>query len=350
MAISIYDSRSLTAAVNKIKTPNTQIFDIFNIQKEPHTSDTIDWEIISEETRVAQFVSREATEPKTIKRPTREVKTIRIPRTWESMIFTAQKLKDYSTLGNVYGSTQQEIDAAINDRVLADLDALKNRAVRRQIQMFTETLNTGKITINQDDYQATIESGMITDTLANGGHLVDLSGSVDWASTTAGIDQQIYQIKQAFGKRGKSARICILGASAAASFIANEKVRKVLDNNNIQAGRLNLNISQESPLIPIGNFFGIQFYEYSELYKNDAGVITPMIEDKRAIFADNSSEFKLHTAPINRIEGEKLVSIQADFYLDATEKKKQALTWDLEQKALPQVKDPDAIISAKVVA
>lgn len=350
MAISIYDSRSLTAAVNKIKPPNTQIFDIFNVQKEVHATDIIDWETISEESRVAQFVSREATEPKGIKRPTRTVNSIRIPRTWEAMTFTAQKLKDYTELGNIYGASQQEIDAAINNRVLSDLDSLQNRAIRRRVQMFAETLDTGKVVIAQDDYEATIESGMVTDTLANGGHIVDLSGSIDWASTTANIDQQTYQIKQAFTKRGKSVRVCILGASAAVSFLANEKVRKVLDNNNIQAGRLNINSAQESTLIPLGTFYGIQFYEYSEMYKNDSGVIVPMINDKRAIFADNTAEFKMHVAPVHRIENGKVVSYQSEFYLDSIEKKKQILTWELEQKSLPQIKDPDSIISAKVVA
>lgn len=350
MAISLYDSRALTSAVNKIIPPNTQLLDLFNMKIEPHASDIIDWEIISESKSIAQFVSPDATEAKKIKKRTREVKSIKIPRTWEELIFSAQKLKDISAIGNMYNTSSKEKDNLINQRVLEEVEYLKNRVIRLRTQMFAEQLNTGQLVINQDDYQATITTGMISDTLANGGHIVDLSSDVDWSSATGNIDSQIQKIKQAFAKRGKTARVCVLGSDASLAFQANEKVRKILDNNNIQSGRLNLNSPQESTLIPIGTFLGVNFYEYSDTYENAAGVITPMIGVKKAIFADTASEFKMHTAPVYRIEGNSFSSIQAEFYLDSRVERKQTLTWELEQKALPQIKDPDAILSAQVIA
>lgn len=350
MAISLYDSRALTAAVNKIIPINTQLFNLLGFKNEAHSSDVIDWEVISDERRLAQFVAKDATEAKVVKKSTRSVNTIRVPRTWEKMVFTAQQLKDINELGNLYAASAKEKDDAINQRVLEEVDKLQARAIRRRLQMLASTLDTGKVTIAQDDYEAVIDSGMVTGTLSNGGHIVDVSATIDWSSSTSTIDTFVHQVRQTMSKRGKQAKVCILGTDAAIGFMANEKVRKVLDNNNVQAGRLSLNTAQDSSLIPIGNFYGIDFYEFSEEYKNDAGNIVPMINPKKAIFVDPSSDNKIHTAPVHRIEGTSLVSNQAEFFIDSYTEKKQTLTWELEQKAVPQIKDVDSVLSVKVIA
>ncbi len=350
MAISLYDSRSLTAAVNKIIPLNTQLFQLLGFKNEVHSTDFIDWEVISDERRIAQFVARDASEAKPVSKSSRTVNSIRIPRTWEKMVFTAQQLKDINELGNLYGASAKEKDDAVNERILEEVDRLHARAVRRRLQMLASTLDTGKIVIDQDDYQATIESGMVTNTLANGGHIVDVSGSVDWSSSTSSIDTLVHQMRQTMSKRGKQAKVCIMGTEASVGFMANEKVRKVLDNNNVQAGRLSLNSAQDSSLIPIGSFYGIDFYEFSEEYKNDAGNIVPMIGSKKAIFVDPSSDNKIHTAPVHRIEGTSFVSNQAEYFIDSYVEKKQTLTWELEQKAIPQIKDVDSVLSLTVVS
>jgi len=349
MPISIFESRDLTTAVNKIIPINTGILDLLGFKNEQHSADVIDWEIISEDTRLAQFVSREATEAKVVKKTSREVATARIPRTWEKKVFTAQQLKDFNEIGKIYNATAAEKDDAINRKILEEIDVLQNRAVRRRIQMACSILNTGTIIINQDDYQATIDSGMTTGTLAGGDHLIDVSGSINWSSTTANVPTFIHQVRQAMSKRGKKPKICIMGTEASIGFMSNEKVQKVLDNNNLQAGRLSLNSLQDSSLIPIGYFYGIEFYELSEEYKNDSGVIVPMINSKKAIFVDNTSDAKMHLAPIHRLEGQNFVSHQAEYFIDSYTEKKQTLTWEIEQKALPQFKDPDAILSVQVI-
>jgi hypothetical protein len=347
--ISLYESRSLTAAVNQIKPVNTELIKLLGFKNENHSSDIIDWEVISDDKRIAQFVSREATEAKPVKKTARSAKTARIPRTWEEKVFTAQEMKDFSVLGNIYAASAKERDDAINSRIFEELDVLQARAIRRRVQMITSILSTGKVIIDQEDYQAEIDSGMITGTLANGGHLVDVSGSLDWSSSTASIDTFIHQVRQTMSKRGKTSRVCILGSEASVSFMANEKVKKVLDNNNVQAGRLSMNSPQDSSLIPVGSFYGVQFYEHSEEYKNDAGSIVPMIDPKKAIFVDPNSNNKMHLAPIHRFEGEKHVSHQAEFFISSRVEKNQTLAWDIEQKALPQIKDIDSVLSVKVI-
>ncbi|ROL58650.1 hypothetical protein D9V86_11710, partial [Bacteroidetes/Chlorobi group bacterium ChocPot_Mid] len=57
--INIYDKRSLTNAVKKVKTVEPFVLNRFFKRQKPHSSEKIDIEIIESQAKLAQFVNDE---------------------------------------------------------------------------------------------------------------------------------------------------------------------------------------------------------------------------------------------------------------------------------------------------
>lgn len=99
--IDMFESRSLTNAINRVQMVEPFILNTLFKTKQYHASDKIDIEIITGSDKLAKFVNPHEG-AQLIKKLSRSVKTLTLPRTFEKKVFTAIELANYKSIGNIY--------------------------------------------------------------------------------------------------------------------------------------------------------------------------------------------------------------------------------------------------------
>ena len=133
--IDMFESRSLTNAINRAKVIEPFVLNTFFKNRQFHAADKIDIEIITGSDKLAQFVNQhEGALP--IKKLSKVVKTLSLPRTFEKKLFTALELANYKSIGNIYVTSPEERTNLANQMILQELEELKNRIIRPQPTQF----------------------------------------------------------------------------------------------------------------------------------------------------------------------------------------------------------------------
>lgn len=344
--IDMFEARSLTNAINRAKVVEPFVLNTLFKTKQFHAADKIDIEIMTGSDKLAQFVNQhEGALP--IKKLSKVVKTLSLPRTFEKKIFTALELANYKSVGNIYVTNPEERTRIANQMILQELEELKNRIIRRREQMACEGISTGKLTVSQDNIDFSVDFEF-----ENNVHLITLGSAAKWSEAASKPLVNIRAWKRDIMKRcGINADILILGSEAADAFIANESVKKELDTNNNRVGVMDLTQPPTRAVIFIGRLMGVDIYEYNQQYIKADNTTADMINPKKAIMVASSSPgFRVHYGPIYRIENGNLKIYQNELLVETnTNDDKTALDWKVEQKSLPTIHEPNAIISAMVV-
>lgn len=344
ISVDLYDSRSLTEAVNIMKTPEPFVLNkIFGGSAQPHESDKIDFEFFSGSEEIATFAHSEAPEPNAISKLTKKVKTFSLPRTFESKLFTAQDLSKINAIGQIYSDSKVR-KAEQSKYIAMELEALKNRVIRLKEKMACEAISTGKIVVDiggmdyEYDFEFTV-SQLFTNVAAK-----------LWSATTSDPLVDIRTWRANIAKRsGVNAKYMILGTAAAEKFMSNEKVLKYLNNNNTLVGKADFTQDPTGSADFIGRIGGLDVYTYSQQYV-EGGTAYDMIPTDRAIVLGDSANFRTHYGPSWRIENGVAVPKLAEYFLEVDAKSgTRGLQWNLEQKSLPTIHDPGLVITAKVV-
>ena len=349
--IDIYDGRSLTQAINQIIVPETFLLSTLFNNVQYHISYNIDIEIYRSSSTLALFADKEA-EAKLIKKRTRKVQTITVPRTFEKKVFTAKELADYRNIGNIYLADEATIMRQSDDYVAQELEVLKNRIQLRREQMAAVSLDTGALSISQDDLEFDLDYGYTSDQKKT------LTGVNLWSAATTGKPlNDIRGWKRAILRlKGIVPSIMILGSDAAAAFINNDQVQKFLETyRGFGAGQFELNNGMTQAGSFICTFLGIDVYEYTQQYVTvDASTSVEtahsMIGDNKAILVAKSPEFRIHYSPAYRIaDGGLLQLLNQDMYIESqVSADRTKLEWRVEQNSIPTIHDPNCVISAVV--
>lgn len=344
--IDMFEARSLTNAINRAKVIEPFVLNTFFKNKQYHAADKIDIEIMTGSDKLAQFVNQHEGAIQ-IKKASKIVKTLSLPRTFEKKLFTALELANYKSIGNIYVTSPEERTRLANQMILQELEELKNRIIRRREQMACEALSIGKLTVSQDNIDFSVDFEF-----ENNVHLVTLGSTAKWSETTSKPLMNLRSWKRDIMKRcGMNADILILGSEAADAFVANESIKKELDTNNNRVGVMDLTQSPTRTGMFIGRLMGVDIYEYNQQYTKADNTTADMINPKKAIMVASSSPgFRVHYGPIYRIENGNLKIYQNELLVETnTNEDKTALDWKVEQKSLPTIHEPNAIISATVL-
>ena len=346
--VDLYDSRSLSEAVNIVKTPEPYILSqFFGGPAEPHDRDTIDYEVYRGSEEIASFVHADDPNPRNVKKDViKEVKTFKLPRTYESKFFTAQELAKINAIGQIY-STAQARKAAQMDYIATEIENLKNRVVRLKEKMACEAISTGKIIVNQDNISFDYDFQFV-----NGKQLVTLAAGDLWSASTSDPSKNIRAWKKQVSKlSGVAAKKLILGSTAAEKLLSNEKALKELDNNNFSNGRLLGDQDPSGSTTYLGKLAGVEVWEYHQSYVNTSGNAVDMIPTDRAVLVGESRHMRVHYGAIDVIQNKISTPILAEYYLEVDERSSNSrgIQWNLEQKSLPVIHDSGLIVSAKVV-
>lgn len=353
MAINIYDYRSLTNAVNKVKTKSQFLLDLFfSGVKVTHPTDSFDFEVITGTDKVASFSSSSSQTPKSVGKTTRATKSMSIPRTYEEKGFSASDLNrfKYSNDGNIYIGSTADIASAASAAVLQEVAELKERVMGRRELMAAEAIVSGLITIVTDGNTKTCDFGY-----ANTTNLVTLSGNDKWdASSTRDIIGNLRTWRNTIRKRtGYNKLAVVLGSDAAANFIKDDAVMKALNNLNYKAGQLDLNaVPQDRASLWLGSMLGMDFYEYAQQYTDSNGATQEIFAaDRVVIGAVGNANNRMHFGPIVRMgdNGSTLTFVNELLLYPVVNNNKTGVSWELDQKSIPAIHETEAFMSIEVL-
>jgi hypothetical protein len=319
-----------------------------------HADNVIDYQVKNSNSKIAQYASDEEENPNTIQKDNEEVYSIKLPRTFEQVNFTAKELNDYKELldENPYVDADQRLIHA-NRMVLAKGAELKQRVLRRREVQVAEAIVTGKVISNQDNVKFTTSFGFVTDTLANGGHILPALTSTDvWGGTTADVRGNLMDMIAAISNRtGRAPEYLILTNSAAREFIKDDKVKADLDNLNYQAGRLTLNDINRYGGIRLGNYLGLEVIQYNQKYQANNNIMVDLIPDGGIAMTYGANDNnRLHIGGINYIdENNRATKIMTEYHVVPVRASNgKFLKWTCEQYSLPAIHEPNAFLYQKV--
>lgn len=345
--VDLYDSRSLTAFINKITKVDPFVYQtFFKNNKQDHNSDIIDFETIYGNEKIAQFVHSDETTPQLAEKGSKKVQQVKIPRTWEAKIFTARELANINKIGNIYGDPESRRTAQ-KEFIRMELEDLRERVIRLREKMACDAIAKGKIEVSQTNIQFEIDFKFESNK-----QLITLNGTNLWTNAESKPTAKINEWKRMITKAcNASPTMMVLGTAAADAFRANTEIGKLLDQNNTQMGRLDMTQPYIVGATFIGRIMGLDCYEYMQQYVNSSGVATDMIPTDRAILVTPTKDFRTHFGPAWRIQNNSTSEpVFGEFILEVDPKSnKQMLQWNCEQTSLPTIHDPGCEISAKVV-
>lgn len=321
------------------------ILNTFFKKKQYHASEKIDIEIRYGSDKLAQFVNQhEGALP--IKKGKSKIKTVTTPRTFEKKIFSALELNNYNVAGNLYASTPAEQERIANEMVLQELNDLKDRVIRRREQMACEGLATGKIIIDQDNTAFELDYEYETNK-----HLITLTSTAKWNDAASDALGNLFNWKMLIARRtGINPDMIVLGTDATDAVLKNKALKETLHQSRLAIGELDIRGKFSSAGIWLGRILDMDLFSYTQQY-SDGSQVKDMIPPKKVILTKSGYEgFRQHNGPMYRIEDGKSKIYQTDMLVETrTNEDKTALDWKVEQKCLPAIHEPDAVISATVL-
>jgi hypothetical protein len=346
MAIDIYSSRSLSEAVNQIKVTDPFILKTVVGNKRNYKGDKIDYEVTDRTNSMARFVNPNS-EPINVKLGSKKLVSQRLYRTYESKTFTAGEVEAMVSVGQIYGDKAAR-DKEINRVILEEVELLKGRVLTAQEFIAAQFISKGSATIDIEGNSETIDLGFV-----NNVHSETLSNDEKWDTTTASIMNQFRSISQKLSQRGYPVQDVVLGTKAANALLNNEVTRKHLDNNNFRMGQVNFNQMQQANVRYLGSLYGLNVWEYDQVFTNAQGNAVPFIDQHKAVFFSKEvkKESELAIGSIQEFSsGNSLVTLTADYYMRSEiSKDKKVLEWSLEQISLPIFKGIGGLYSVNVV-
>lgn len=343
--IDITDSRSLTSAIHLIPAPEP--FAMKNVFKKKyyHTADKVDIDIRRGSDNIAHLVGADE-DAKVINKMQGMVKTVTIPRTFEKQIFSAYQLSDFNTAGNIYVANASDREKIAYTMIIDHLTDLKNRAIRRREQMACEALATGKIVVTQENFNFTMDFDFEVNK-----HIVTLAAAAKWDAPGASPVSDILKWRMAIARRsGTSPNLLIVGTDALEVMLKSPDVKEALDRSKFQVGELELREKASGSGVWLGKLQGIDLYAYSQQYSNGSTVVDMVPAKKVILIATDNTGFRQHFGPAYRVEEGKLsVHTQEILVETHTNLDRTAMEWRVEQKCLPAIHEPDALMSVTVV-
>jgi major capsid protein E len=279
MAVDMYDTRTMTRALEQMKPVRTFLRDTIFGDTENHVSRYVDIDIQKGNRRIAAYVSPKL-EGKVVRREGFETKTYEAPYTKEKMITSATELQNRPMGMDMYAGAMTPGEAA-QRQLGKDLRTLDERIIRLEEVQSSEAIQTGKVTVSGEGIDFVVDFGM------SGTHLPTLLLTARWSdlanSDPLGNLRDWSDIVSQ--DSGMVPRDIIVGKDAMRNFVRNTSVQAILNNRRITMGDI------KPELLPAGVRYwgyldevGLDVWEYTEWYY-DVGTSSelPMIDPDKVV-------------------------------------------------------------------
>lgn len=340
MAISFKEFlwRSMTAAINGIKPAPRLLQDIIFKARNSNPSDTIDVDIVVGGKQMVPFVS--PVEGGTVvAKAGQSMKSVKTPRLRPKKPFTAQELLlERAPGGTFYASGAGDITAARNQKLVTELDLLRN-GIDTTIEYLCGQALTGAVTVTQENLAFQVDYAMPA---AN--KPVNGTGA-KWTDSTGDplADSQAFtDIIQA--ATGQGPDVCVMGSSAAAAFLNKVAGSKWFDATHLQAGGFNW----KADTAYLGNGLGVDYYRCATQVTDTSGNAVSIVAPDKAIYVNTRARITIEFGLILDLEAG--AQVIGEYFAKSWIEKDPSVLWMLaESRPLPVLWQPDAVVYADVV-
>lgn len=345
--ISMFDRRTMIAALEKMPPMRTYLKDLFFSNVVTSDTEKVDIDIYKGNQKMAAFVS-----PKigsvTVTRDGFKTETYTPPLIGLDRPTTAEDILKRSIGENIYNAKSPDQRAAeILMRDMADLDSM---ITRREEWMCSKALFGGAVDVSGEGASQNIDFGMSST------HKITLSSGSKWTDTGVNPLEDIKEWRDLISKDSfLSANIVIMGKTAAKAFLANEKVQKLLDIRNIDLGVIRpQELANGATYIGSDRLAGVDYYTYDGYYADpdNSFALTPFVPNNKILLAStNARTSMMYGAVVVADESSKaLLTYALSRVPDSWISKKPAARFiQLNSRPLPVPHDIDGFVSATVV-
>jgi hypothetical protein len=335
--------RTMTAAINKIKTPQNFLKRLLFGSTEELTTEDIELSYLTGGRDMAPLVKKngEALMVEGLGETFATVQTpnirIKRPMTPSDILFTRRA-------GTVVFPTSGGQRSAINAYIARELKRLRDLVAYAEEWMVSQAIR-GSI-----EYQVSPEENFQITYPRSSSH--SFSVDTDWDDSSSNPEEDILKAKRLIADDvGLSPTHMILGETAAKVFMSNTRVTNLLDTRNYEAGGLTINNQfNEQGAIYLGRFAGLQVWEYSRSI-NKGGTSTDLVRDKYAeiVCASPAAENVLYYGAIPDVRVLKGGLLKAKLFAKSWDQEDPPVRMALvHSRPLPVPRLPDSTVSMQV--
>jgi hypothetical protein len=297
MAIDLFATRTMLAALEQMLPPKSFLLDTFFPSQETSDSEYVDIDIIKGKRRLAPFVNPKL-QGKMVERLGYSTRTYKPPYVKPKSVFTAEDLLKRDPGQHMYagGRSPAEHAAEILGRDLMDL---QEQIVRREEWMAAQALNGGVITVSGDGVEDTIDFSMPA---------ANKNLTADWSDPTVGnpaIDFRAWRQVLAQGS-GLVPNVAVLASDVVDAFLTHAKVAGqdgLFSTRRAEIGAINVSDVQESGATYLGSLFGggLDLFAYDEWYVDDNGDEQPMVPAGKILLGSTRARAARHYGAIRDV-------------------------------------------------
>jgi hypothetical protein len=340
MALDLFNTRSMTAAVEERRAPKTFLLNTFFSRVEVHDTQEVDIDVIRNKRRLAPFVNP-LSEGKLVEHAGYATRTLRPAYIKPKMVTTAADLLQRAIGQSIYSSQTPAQRAA--SRLTQELADLEDMIIRREEWMAAQALFTGSVSVVGEGLNAVIDFGY------SGSHDVTLTGTAVWDNAASDPIADIRAWKSIVAQdSGLIPTDAILGTAARDALLTNDVILDQLDRTHQQT--LQVNMTQNGlpdGVTYIGRIEGLDLWTYEEWYLDDSNVEQPMVPTKAVLLGSRRADARMHYGAIMDLDS--LAAVKR-FPKSWTTNDPSARWVMLQSAPLPVPHQIDAFLIAQVLA
>jgi len=301
MPVSIYDPRTMTAAIELMPPIHTAITDMLFKKNEPHVTETIEVDIVKGNRKLAPFVHKRIG-GKIVRDSGFKTKVFTPVSIGPMDVTDADALMKRQAGESVHSGRTPAQRGAI--KVGKDLNKLRGQIVRRLEWMCCQLIFTGEIPVIGDGLEEIISFGFDQLRVSTGDDI--------WSLTTGDPFEQLIADHKEVQKLGfVNCTTCLMADDVAAMFMKHPEVIGKLDTQTaIKLGRIDPQMLANG-LTYIGTIqqIGLDIYTYTDWFEDDwtdpeTPVLKSMIPEGHYAIVSDKAQFTIEYGAVTRIDSE----------------------------------------------
>lgn len=296
MAIDLFATRTMLAAMEVMKPPRSFLLDTFFGTREQSNTEYVDIDVYKGKRRMAPFVKHN-TEAKLVDRIGYSTNTYKPAYIKMKMPTTAQDILKRQRGDTIYqGNASPAARAAA--QLGKDMTELMQMIHRREEWMAAQLLNTGSVSIVGDGVNDTIDFGM------QSSHKVTLTGTALWTDAASKPLDNFRTWRSLVAQdSGLVPNIAILGSDVATAFINNTQVKAMMDLLRHQQGSVDVGAMNAQGVTHLASLFNgaLQVVTYEDWYF-DGSVEQPFVPADKIFLGSTSARTARHYGAIHDLD------------------------------------------------
>ena len=342
MAIDIFATRSMAAAMRQEKKSGRFLLDLLFSRVETHNTETIDIDIVKGKRRMAPFQTPRV-EGKLVEKLGFATNSYKPAYVKPKKVLEAVDIVNNRLSGERAYSMQTPQERA-SIKLAEELNELEEMISRREEWMAAQQLVNGYVDVLGEGVNYRIDLNL------DPNHKVVLAGSDLWSDTLSNPNDDLSTWAGLISKdAGVSANTLIGNSATIGVYVEHAKVKESLNTRRIDLGMikpedLGDGVSYFGQIIVSGKV--IDVYSYDEYYIDDAGVEQSMLPDGQIVLTSTRADFRRH---YGAIKDKKAGFAAMPRFPKTWEQEDPSVEFLMVQSApLPAAHQIDALITAKV--